>query len=323
MLRLYMTELLWAVIPPLLLLIYYYYRTPTAPSLTRVLLFFIFGTVSGLLSLGLEWVFENVANSVVDWQKIQRSFAGNALRQLLEVGSIEEGCKFVAVIAPIYYLRRRYRLRPSTVFLFTIAVAIGFTAEENWVYLFYGTASIFERVISTPVHAMFSATWGYALGIAFWLHTNSYQDRKLVLGAWLNSVICHALVNIVSSTGGYPPLHLLSYGLFPFLLWMFWRLEQLLQKLLGKPPITLISGNTPSQRYWQKGLVLFALMLGGNALFGIFLLVESMSLLSHQQLFQIRVLSFILSRLLLNVFFGFLAWIIYRYLRQLARHRFL
>ncbi len=318
-----MTELLWAVLPPLLLLIYYYYRTPTAPSLARVLLFFIFGTVSGLLSLGLERVFENVANLVVDWGKIERSLAGNALRQLLEVGSLEEGCKFIAVFIPIYYLRRRYRLRPSTVFLFTIAVAVGFTAEENLVYFFYGTASIFERVISTPVHAMFSAPWGYALGITFWSHTHSHKDRKLVLLAWLNSVICHALVNILSSTGRYPPLHLLSYGLFPFLLWMFWRMEQLLQKSLGNPPITLITGNKSYQRYWQKGLVLFALMLGGNAIFGIFLLVENVSFLSHQQIFQIPVLSFILSRLLLNIFFGFLAWVIYRYLRQLARHRFL
>ena len=321
MLRLYIdTEVLWAAIPPLLLLVFYYYRIPTAPSLMRMLVFFIFGTISGFFALKLEWVFETVANWVVDWQRIERSLGGIVLRQFLEVGSIEEGCKLAAVIAPTCYFQLRYRLRPSTVFLFTIAVALGFTAEENWIYLFYDTASPLDRIISTPIHVMFSAPWGYALGISLRSHISFNQDRKLVPKAWLNSVICHALVNVLSSAWRYPgPLRFLSYGLFPFLLWMFWRLEQLLFRLQGKPPITLISGFTPCHRYWQIGLVLFTLALGGNAIFGIFLLAKSVGSLSYLQFFQTRVLLFILSRLLLNVFFGFLAWVIYRYLRKLAR----
>ncbi len=114
--------------------------------------------------INLELVFERVANHVVDWQRMQRVFAGVMVRQLIEVGPIEEGCKLLAVLLPTYYLQRRYRFRATSVFLFTIAVALGFTAEENWIYLFHGTGSIVERIISTPVHAMFSAPWGYALG---------------------------------------------------------------------------------------------------------------------------------------------------------------
>lgn len=291
----------------------------------RVLLFFMFGTICGFFALKLEWVFETVANWVVDWQKIERSLGGSVVRQFLEVGSIEEGCKLAVVIAPTYYFQRRYRFRATTVFLFTIAVALGFTAEENWSYLFNGIASPLDRVIGTPVHAMFSAPWGYALGISIWSHfTAGFKHIKLVPKAWLNSVICHALVNVLSSAWRYPlPLSFLSYGLFPFLLWMFWRLEQLLLRSQGKPPITLITGSTPCDRYWQIGLVLFTLILGGNAIFGLFLLAERVGSLSHLQLFKTRVLLFILSHLLLNVFAGFLAWIIYRYLRQLAHRRFL
>jgi RsiW-degrading membrane proteinase PrsW (M82 family) len=315
--------LLWAAIPPLLLLGYYYCRVPFAPPLLSLLMFFIIGAISGILALSFQWVLETVANSFVDWQQIKRSLSGIALRQLVEVGSIEEGCKLVAVVVPICYLQRRYRLLQSTVFLFTIAVALGFTAEENWIYLFHDTASIFDRIIGTPVHAMFSAPWGYALGIYISSHTRLNRDKNFIFRAWLNSIICHALVNVLSTAWGYPlPLRFLSYGLFPFLLWMFWRLEQLLRKVQGKPVITLISERKPQRRYWQRSLVLFALVLGGNAIFGLFLLARKISPLSPLKLFDSEILWFIVSRFLLNLFFGVLAWGIYRYLRHSARRRY-
>ncbi|RCJ18937.1 hypothetical protein A6S26_27635 [Nostoc sp. ATCC 43529] len=313
---------LWAAIPPLLLLAYYYCRIPFAPPLPRLLMFFIFGAISGILALSLEWIFESVANSVVNWHQIKRSLPGIALRQLVEIGPIEEGCKLAAVVIPIY-LQRRYRLILSSVFILTIAVALGFTAEENWIYFFHGTASIFERTIGTPVHAMFSAPWGYALGIYISSKTDLNQNRKFIFRAWVNSVICHAVVNVLSSAWAYSlPLRFLSYGFFPFLLWMFWRLEQLLRKVQRKPPIILISGYTPQQRYWQRSLVLFALLLGGNAIFGLFLLVRVVSPLDPSNFFDHDILWFILTRFLLNLFFGFLAWGIYRYLRRTARRRY-
>jgi RsiW-degrading membrane proteinase PrsW (M82 family) len=315
--------LLWAAIPPLLLLGYYYCRVWLAPSLLSLLLLFIVGAISGFAALSLESIFERFANWFVDWRQLQYSLPGVALRQMVEVGPIEEGSKLAAVIASTFYLQRRYRLRPSSVFLFTIAVALGFTAQENWIYLFHGTASILDRSIGTPVHAMFSAPWGYALGIYISSHIRLYGDKKLIPGAWINSVICHALVNVLSSAWHYaPPLSFLSYGLFPLLLWLFWRLEQLLQRVQGKSPIILISGHTPQHRYWQRGLVLFALMLGGNAIFGLFLLARQLSPLSLPQLFEADVTWFLLGRLLLNLIFGVLAWAIYRYLRHLARRRY-
>lgn len=286
-------------------------------------MFFNIGAISGLLALRLESNFETVANWIVDWEGIKRTFPGAILRQLVEVGLIEEGCKLAGVVVPTYYLQRTYRLLPSTVFLFTIAVALGFTAEENWIYLFHGTASIPGRIISTPVHAMFSAPWGYGLAMYISSKNRLNQGRNLIFRAWLNSVICHALVNILSIACGYSlALCFLSYGLFPFLLWMFWRLEQLLRKVQGKPVITLISERLPQRRYWQRSLALFALVLGGNAIFGLFLLANKISPLSPSKLFDSYILWFIFSRFLLNLFFGVLAWGIYRYLRHSARRRY-
>lgn len=308
--------LLWAVIPPLLFLLLYYRRIPAAPPLSHLLLFFIFGAISGFLALRLEeWV--------AHWQQIPHSFLGKALRQLMEVGPIEEGCKLLAVVIPTYHLQRRYRLRATTVFLFTIAVSLGFTAEENWIYLFHGTASAVERSIGTPVHVLFSAPWGYAWGIYISSSIRLNRDRNLIPRAWLNAVICHALANILSiAWGNPPPLRFLSSGLFPFLVWMFWRLEQLLRRVQGKRPIPLISGYTLQQRYWQRGLVVFALILSGNALFGLFILVRKLLPLRPAQLLFPDISKFIVSQLLLNLTFGVLAWVIYRYLRHSARRRY-
>ncbi len=289
----------------------------------RLLLFFVGGAISGLIALSLEWLVEIHLNSFAPWRQISHTLTGVALRQLLEVGPIEEGCKLAIVVAlGWYFQRRQYRLRPSTIFILTITVALGFTAEENWIYFVNDTASIIERAIATPVHAMFSAPWGYALALSFGNNTRLRQSQPSVTKAWLNSVICHAIVNVLSTAWRYPqPLSFLSYGLFPFLLWMFWRLEYLLRKVQRIPIINLISGYTPQQRFWQRGLVLFALTLGGNAIFGLFLLIRSLNSLSHTQLFELNILWFILSRLLVNLIFGLIAWKIYHYLRTQVRSR--
>ncbi|MEC4817784.1 MAG: PrsW family glutamic-type intramembrane protease [Scytonema sp. PMC 1069.18] len=314
--------ILWAVVPPLLLLGFYSNRIPTSPSVMRLLFFFICGAISGFLAFYLESAFENAANQVVTWRLIQRTFFGVILRQILEVAPIEEGCKLGAVFIPIYYLQRQYRLRTSTIYLFSLAASLGFTAQENWVYLFYGfygAVSILERLISIPVHAIFSAPWGYALAIFFgsrYLHR--YTD--LLLKSWFNSVICHALVNIFSLSGRFLfPLNLLVYGLFPFFLWMYWRLEQLLRRVQGQDAIALISSHKPKQRHTQKLLVALTLILGGNAIFMMFVALRSF--LNQSQRFYPDAMLFIVSRLFLSVIFGLLSWFIYRYLRQLVHHR--
>jgi RsiW-degrading membrane proteinase PrsW (M82 family) len=307
-------QLLWAVVPPLLLLAYYYRRVLPRPPLLHLLLCFGVGALSGFVALSLEWGFEHLANQLVNWDRITRSLAGVALRQVVEVGAIEEGCKLGGVVLFLYSdrivnsHRHHTASHPTTIFMLTIAIALGFTAQENWVYLSNDMASVSDRAIGTLVHALFSAPWGYALA----------TNRRLI-ATWVNAVICHALVNIFSTSPRYPPpLLFLSYGLFPFLLWMCWRLEGLLRRVQRKPPIILISGLTPIHRYWQLGLVLFALMLGGNALLGFFLLARSLSPLSLSQLFYPNVLWFILSRSLTNLMPGLLAWGIYKYLRYSA-----
>lgn len=299
----------------------------------QLLVCFGVGALSGLVALGGEWGFEQIANWLVDWDRITQSLAGVACRQLIEVGPIEEGSKLAGVVLfdrwqhqALAIRNRRYissvhrrelqENRCDPLLLYTIAIGLGFTAEENWVYLANG-AAVFDRLIGTPVHALFSAPWGYALGVATGATIRTHYQG--IVAAWVNAVICHALVNVASSAWRYaPPLNFLSYGLFPFLLWMFWRLEQLLRRSQGQSPLALISAAVPSQRYWQRGLVFFALMLGGNAIFGLFLLVREIN-----ELQQLPVpLSVWRSQLVLDLISGLIAWGIYRYLRRTAnRHK--
>ncbi len=315
--------ILWAVIPPLLFLWFYYRRTPAAPPLLNVIILFIIGAISGFVALGLEWSVETAANWVLNWQQIQRHFFGVVFRQILVIAPIEEGCKLVAVILPLCYWQRHYHLRATTVFLFTIAVALGFTAEETWIYLFHGTSSILDRSIGTPVHAMFSAPWGYALGIYISASRRFNQDRNLIFTAWLNSVFFHALVNILAISGRFSqPIYLLTYGFFPLLLWMFWRLEQLLRKLQGKRHLLLIFGHTSQSRRWQKGLVLLMFLLGGNSLLRLLILARKISPLRWELWFEPTIFWFILKDMALSLCLGVVAWLIYRYLHKLANRQY-
>jgi len=58
---------------------------------------------------------------------------------MVEVGPLEEGSKLGGVV--LFQWKRLPSRHPSTIFL-TPAIALGFSAEENWVYLANGTASI-------------------------------------------------------------------------------------------------------------------------------------------------------------------------------------
>ena len=305
----------WGVLPPLFFLFYYYHRVSNSPSLLRLLLFFALGAICGGIALNLQLNFEIFIGKFTNWQSIKSYFAVEIWRQLVQVAPIEETCKLAAVFLPAWFFQKRYRLRRTSLFLFAIAVSLGFTALENCVYLNEDKSLILDRFISTPFHAMFSAPWAYAISVQIGCRIDSQDDRKLLSQAWINSIICHALVNILSSAWRDPSLSFLSYGLFPFLVWMFWRLEQLLRKIQRQFSIVLITAKTPKNRNFQRGLIIFALMLGGNAISGLFTLGQILSSLDREQLFEPSILLFILSRSLVSIGFGIVAWGIYRHLR--------
>ncbi len=326
--------LIAAVIPALLLLAFYCWRLnfnvsrsflPQRSTLFLIFSFFILGVISGLLALGLQLIFELLIGQIPNWQHFTRSLLGASIRQLFAIAPIEEGCKLAVTFLPVYCLQARYSLGSPTIFLCAIAVCLGFAAQENVNYIFHDSELLFDRVIGTAFHLLFSTPWVYVLSKYFLLkniiiNSSRHNYRKDLFFAGLNSVICHAVVNLLSTAGEYQRnLQFLSYGLFPFLLWMFWRLEQCLNLVQNKPRTCLISASTTQNSYWQRGLVLFILMLGGNAIFGMFVLVKIVSPLLSRNIFDAEILWFILSRTSVNLIFAILAGGIYLYLRNLAK----
>jgi len=95
-----------------------------------------------------------------------------------------------------------------------------------------------------------------------------------------NAIACHALVNVLSGAL-FRASTFLSYGLFPFLLWMFWRMEGLLQKVQAAYCINLWFYTHLS--ILANGFSTVSLILGGN-LFWAFLLA-SLIPLSPSQVF--------------------------------------
>ncbi|MEA5571664.1 PrsW family glutamic-type intramembrane protease [Calothrix sp. UHCC 0171] len=314
-----------AVIPALLLLGFYYWRLHRHASFLKILSFwvisfFIFGIISGLLALGLQWGFDNFALQIPGWRRLMRNLVAASWRQAFITIPIEEGCKLIAFFIPICYFQRRYYFPSRTIFLLGISVCLGFSAQENVVYVFYDTESLLDRIIGTPFHIFFSAPWIYILSKNILVNLNFTGSRKHFLFAWLNSIICHLVVNILATAGEYDRnLQFFSYGLFPFLLWMFWRFEQFLCLVQDKPITPLISGVTPQHRYWQKGLIFFALMLGGNAILGMFVLIKIVIPLISRQIFDSQILWLIFSRAAVNFIFGIIAIGIYIYLRNVAK----
>jgi RsiW-degrading membrane proteinase PrsW (M82 family) len=294
-------------------------------SLRPLLVGFLLGGLAGLVALGLQWIVEWVGNFFPIWRIGTRSLLGVAIRQLIAIGPIEEGCKLAAVVLLLVSLRRNQlrSLSPRIALLYTIAIACGFTAEENLIYFWNYTAPIFDRTFGVAVHTWFSAPWGYALGYVLSYPPQSVfscikRSWRILLLALLTAIAYHALVNILAIAGGYdPPVQWLNYGLFPFFLWMAWRTENLVRRSRGNSPLALISGASVAEQYWQRGLVLFAVILGGNAIYTWFLLGRTITALRLSQLLETPTLQyFLLSRFALSMIPAAIAWSIYRYLRK-------
>lgn len=315
-----MADFFWSVVPPLTLLGYYHRRITGKFASWRTCGFFCAGLLVGMVALAVGWQIETNLLRWSYWQNLMSTFGGAVIRQLLVVAPIEELGKFIGFAIPIYFLQQR-RLSGSMIaagiFLLAVALSLGFTCHESWVFLRHGNSSIFERLISTPVHAMFVVPWVYVVAtIGF-----RVNKSRIVL-AWGDCVLCHAGVNICAIASGFNvPVRYLGYCLFPFLLYLFWRMERYLKLVEGRKVKYLLKYFPPSHRYWRFGLIVFALALGGNACLGLFITIQTILPLPINRIWEYSTLTLLIGRILYNIAFGLVGWVIYIYLLTTARHR--
>lgn len=221
----------------------------------------------------MEWLLEQQLSTVSGWQSTQQTLWGQVLRQFLMIAPIEEGCKLLAVMIPLWGFQQRWglvRASSAKLLLAMLSVALGFTAQESILAVISGRATIIDRTLGTPVHGLFSATCGWAIAQRFQA-ASAPSDRAAhpLWNGWLTSVTYHgfsnSLATIVRLTNWIGGIYILFGGW----LWLGWRLDQLISRSHGHAPRNLIPGTTQGQRWQRRGLVLLVLILGSVAISGL------------------------------------------------------
>ena len=157
-----------------------------------IILSFIIGAILVIIAIGLE--------------KLSLNFINNNTTQIVVWASIEEILKLLGVTIMLF--GSKIIRRPIDYPMYFIAVALGFAALENFLYLI-NPLNVDGTVVgmltgnlrflgSTLLHAIASSMIGSALGLAFYL-----QKRKLryLLGGIFLAIVLHSIFNFFIMKG--------------------------------------------------------------------------------------------------------------------------
>jgi len=153
-----------ALSPAILLVWFLYVRGRPSQPLPRRLVAVLF--VLGGLSAGLALVLNHLVEKYTLFWSGAPEFAHRLGFWFLGIGLNEELAKMIVLLAVLY--PRRLFHAPYQGLLGAAAVALGFAAVENVVYLDrYGTVTLlFRSLLTVPAHAFFSIPMGVMLAYA-------------------------------------------------------------------------------------------------------------------------------------------------------------
>jgi RsiW-degrading membrane proteinase PrsW (M82 family) len=167
------------------------------------------------------------------------TFAAAVIGNLLVIAPVEEYGKYLVV--------RRWAFRhpafnePLDGIVYAAAAALGFAALENFLYLLGEGAwlILLRGPLSTLGHVLFSAFWGYALGMA-WAQTDPAVARRLINHGLIYAILGHAAYNIVLSSaqvgGAFTALPLL---VFPLMILLYRQVGAHIRTSLANSPFQL------------------------------------------------------------------------------------
>lgn len=215
--------------PGIVWLIYFLIKGPigggTFDNVTRVF-------VAGILCTIPAHLLENITGA----QLRQETLLGSAMASFLLIAPIEEFFKLSAVWISVY--RRPDFRTPADGLIFAMTAGLGFASVENALYLIkLGPEVWYSRLLyATPAHMMFSAMWGYSLGVSRFYSSGEISS---VFKGFLLSVIFHGSYNfLVALSPEYA-----KFTLAPLLLLMAGLAWMRLKKLRNAYPYpTLDSG---------------------------------------------------------------------------------
>lgn len=147
------------MVPGFLWLAYFFLQGRRRPgSFHLVLKVFLWGALCTIPA--------GFAEQITDARVEQETLLRSAIVGLFLIAPIEEFFKLLAVWVSVY--RTRHFREPFHGLLYSVTAALGFACVENVIYMGFLGPEIFwlRAVFATPAHLMFSAMWGYAMGIA-------------------------------------------------------------------------------------------------------------------------------------------------------------
>lgn len=179
-------------IAPALFWLWWFYRKDRFDPEPRGLVLKIF--LLGMLPVIPAGLIEIVLFKVIPGLE-GTTLAAIVLSNLLIIGPVEEIGKYLVV--------RRWALRhpafnePLDGIIYAAASALGFAAFENFFYLLDNGAwlVLLRGPLSTLDHVLFSALWGYALGMAT-MQTDPGAASRLVRNGLVLAALGHGASNI-------------------------------------------------------------------------------------------------------------------------------
>jgi len=204
------------LIPGLIWLFYFYRKSYHRPKSLRNLVRVFF---AGLICTIPTGIIEYVTGAGLAQETLLRS----AEMSFFLIGPLEELSKLVAVWLAIY--RTRDFREPLDGIIYAGTAAVGFASVENIVYLLHlGPGIIVSRVLfATPAHVMFSAMWGYSMGLARFRREG---ELKTILGGFALAAFLHGSYNFLVAF--HPKAAVFS--LLPLLVFMGWLMNTKIQQ---------------------------------------------------------------------------------------------
>ncbi|MHB8203811.1 MAG: PrsW family glutamic-type intramembrane protease [Desulfomonilaceae bacterium] len=133
---------------------------------------------------------EQLLDATINKPTIEESLTAS----FLMIAPAEEFFKLLAVWVGAY--RRSDFRSPIDGLTYAFTAALGFVVVENAMYILkLGPSIIWSRMFyATPAHLLFSAFWGYSLGVARFVHSG---ETLLVVRGFVLSVLFHGIYNMI------------------------------------------------------------------------------------------------------------------------------
>jgi protease PrsW len=164
---------------------------------------------------------------------MQPNLAMAAGASFLVIAPIEEFAKLLAVWIAVY--RTQDFREPIDGIIYSATAALGFACIENVIYLcIMGPSVLVSRAAyATPAHVMFSAMWGYSMGVARFKREG---EIAIILKGFLISAALHGIYNFVVAVR--PKLAVFS--LLPLMLFMAWLMNRRIKEFRSSFPFPVL-----------------------------------------------------------------------------------